>query len=351
MTQHYPTPQPKLLSILRLTGLSLSFVIVILLSFYVISISQDSPDRKLLLNALSYDLSIIFPLVYLIFIWSGRIPKLSVIPVFFVMTIIAGYLIPKDSQTHLNHISGWVLLLVELVLISFVILKSVKARRSYRQLKSADNDFYTNINTILKDSFPAFLVKILSLEFSVIYYSFFRWRRPPHRESHFSQATSGAISVLWVALFLILIETVVIHILLHKWAPTAAWIATALSLYGLIQILAIIKSFYLRPSRLSSDVLFLKCGLLRQVTINLSSILSVTKASWNSKKEDHFYFSPLKDFETPNILLELSEDHSVGSVYSTYPGIRKLAFYLDDPDKLIASIKKAQHERAGSVPS
>src|SRR5438132_1457589 len=75
-------------------------------------------------------------------------------------------------------------------------------------------------------------IAAVALVLAIVGYAVAGWRRPRPAATRFT-ATNGWSLYAGVFAFLCVVETPVVHLALHAW-PTAAWIATALSLYSVV---------------------------------------------------------------------------------------------------------------------
>jgi hypothetical protein len=93
------------------------------------------------------------------------------------------------------------------------------------------------------------------------------------KENEFSyHKDSGTITLLIAIIFIVAIETLVLHILLTKWSSLVAWILTFLSIYSGIQIFGFLKSMFKRPISIENNKLFLRYGIMNETTIDLKNI-------------------------------------------------------------------------------
>jgi hypothetical protein len=67
-------------------------------------------------------------------------------------------------------------------------------------------------------------------------------------------------------------EAALVHLLVARWSVTVAWILTALSVYGAVWLVAVARSFSLRPVLLTGDELIVRAGLLWTVRIPRSQV-------------------------------------------------------------------------------
>lgn len=123
--------------------------------------------------------------------------------------------------------------------------------------------------------------RLTEFEARVWYYGLLM-RRPPQfeGEQHFSTARAGGNAsnqVAWIVLMVI--DIPLAHLLLHYiWSPTAAWVATALTVWGLLYLVADYRATLVRPVSLAADALLVRCGALAaDVAIPYAMIESVQR--------------------------------------------------------------------------
>lgn len=124
--------------------------------------------------------------------------------------------------------------------------------------------------------------KAMASEFLIFYYAF-AWKPKPHVPpgmKAFSLHERSATNVLMGCMALVsLLEIVPVHVVLaSRWSATAAWIATGLSLWGAVWILALGRSFALRPTLAGPDSITVRYGLLFRLRIPVDRIRSIESA-------------------------------------------------------------------------
>jgi hypothetical protein len=100
--------------------------------------------------------------------------------------------------------------------------------------------------------FPPVVTKILETELTILYYALVSWRAKPIVPADARAFTIykrvGQADLFAMLPLVSVLEIVPIHLLLNRWSPLAAWIATGLSIYGMIWLTGLARSFALRPS-------------------------------------------------------------------------------------------------------
>ena len=150
-------------------------------------------------------------------------------------------------------------------------------------------------------------------------------------ENEFSyHKDSGTISLLIAIIFIVAIETVVLHILLQKWNVTVAWILTFLSIYSGIQLLGFLKSMSKRPILIKDDKLYLKYGIMKETTIDLKSIDSIEISSKDIElNKETRKISFLGELESHNIIIRLKKENELTGLYGMKRKYKNLVLHVD----------------------
>jgi hypothetical protein len=122
---------------------------------------------------------------------------------------------------------------------------------------------------------------MLAYEMSVIYYGLFSWRdRPavgPGRA--FSYHRAGSYGAIVFALLMVsACEIVAMHVAVSFASSAAAWLVTALGLYGVVWILGDYQAVRLRPLMVGADGLVVRLGLRWSVSIPRDAIAAISPA-------------------------------------------------------------------------
>ena len=228
------------------------------------------PHRYPLTIAASMDLSLTVPLAwYWLMVRSGFRSAATVPIVAFAGLWRASFLFPEIVPGKI-----WIGAAIEIAVIAGMVSGLRKARRDSAAFGDADplDRILMVCSTWLgpsADGQPRLAAKAIATEFSVFYYAF-GWKQEPHvpqGSRPFSLHQRSAANVLLGCLAAVsLLEIVPVHLLLRRW-PMAAWTATALGLWGSIWMLALSRSFALRPTLVTGDGIVVRFGLLFRLLI------------------------------------------------------------------------------------
>jgi len=108
---------------------------------------------------------------------------------------------------------------------------------------------------------------------------------------------------------------------------------TALSLYGLLFIVAEITATYKRPSFISDDVLFIRLGIRWQAAIPLSDINNISRISKKPLKSELTLNGGL--IAVPNTLITFKQPIWINGSYSIKKRIDQLSIFVDNQPELV----------------
>lgn len=291
---------------------------------------QITPDK--LAVGITFDLLLTVPFLYFLLIRKTSIPKTTIVPFLILGVIICSVILPQENQHYLGLFKTWILPLVELSVLLYVIYNVRKGIKSYKQKKGISIDFFTTLKNTCYEILPKNIVIPVVTEIAVFYYGFIYWKKRELKENEFSyHKDSGTITLLIAIIFIVAIETVVLHILLAKWSSSAAWLLTFLSIYSGIQIFGFLKSMFKRPIYIENDKLFLRYGIMNEATINLKNIDSIEISSKDIElNKETRKLSFLGTLESHNIIIRLKEENTLVGLYGVKRGFKNLVFYVDN---------------------
>lgn len=187
----------------------------------------------------------------------------------------------------------------------------------------------------LSELLPAPLVRLAAAELRWLHLGLFRWGAAPDVPAgcqgfaYHRHLTPIAVTLLTLQA----IEVAIHHLLLAHWSAFAAYSLFVVSDVGLVYMIALIKSFRLRPVLLTPEGVRVRTGLLIDRLVPYAAIAGV---------ETRFDSARVKDRGTlnagllawPNLLLPLQ---------APMPGRRApmtaIAFRLDDPEPFVRALQ------------
>lgn len=280
------------------------------------------------------DLALCIPLVYYFTICRKlNAPRISVLIVFLVCVGLATLIIPAESQLYLVQLKK-LLLVTELILISFFFWKLRSIVKRYKALSEISPDFIFNLrgafNQVVGQGVAG---SILISEIAMLRYGIFWWLGKKEIESHepsFSVHRETGYVAIWIVMCaVILVETILVHMLLWRWNMGIAIFATVLSVYGLIFFIADLSALIKRPITIRNNTLLLRVGIRWNAEIPLSTIKEIVFAKGfdKEKEKETLDCSVMKD---PNAILSLNEPIVVAGLYGIKKTAARIAFNIDD---------------------
>lgn len=232
--------------------LPLFLAVALSLNLAIAAIVRLHPDARVLLAA-SADLLVTIPLLYyFLVIRSGAQSWITLVPVLLAGLLRTSLLMPSTFS--------WkpaVGIFSEVALLALV---------AYR-VRSGESNFVT---------------RAVTAELSLLGYAFFSWRRrseiPAGARAFTLHRESGIVTLFGLLAAVSVVEAAGVHLIVQRWNPTAAWVITALSLYGAVLLVALARSILLQPVLITADDVYLRFGLLRQARIARSNIASIQAA-------------------------------------------------------------------------
>lgn len=289
---------------------------------------------------ITLDLLVIIPGLYFLLIQNTKIPKKTTILVMILGFLLGIHILPKSSQNYLEIFKNWILPFIELTILISVLYQSKRGYSQFKKYYEDDPDFYNSLKKVCTELLPSKLVLPLTIEFSVIYYGFIKWSKMiPKRNEYTYHTKSGTPALIYSFIFLIIIETLVVHILLSKWSIIAAWILTILSTYSAIQFLGFAKSLLYRPIVMNKSSVILKYGILSEVDIMYENIRNIENTKKRFKTNQLIQrLSPLGDLESHNIIIELNNEVQIKGLYGSKRTCKTVLLYIDEPKYFLQNI-------------
>lgn len=322
---------------------SLKHLWVYLIPFSIITISLALAWSGLLLKhpelaiGITYDLTILSPLLYLAVIWKKDIPKITALPLFGIGILISTLVLSQEHQTHLTYVITYLLPLVEVGLFIAIALLVRRIRKFYRANQATLTDHHELIGQAVKRVLGNHRVAVVfATEMSLFSYALFLWKRPIPAENQFTQTKRSTTLGLYGAVLMILvIESVPLHLLLEFWSPLVAWIVTILSIYSFFQLLGQMKALSRRFHELEVTGLRLRNGLFSELFIPYERIdfVEISERDLDNYDFEIKKIGMLSKLENHNIVLRLKEDVMVEKFYGLQSEARSIAFWVDDYKK------------------
>ncbi len=281
---------------------------------------------------ITFDLLLTVPFVYYLLIRKTNIPKITIVPLMIIGTVICSVILPNSNQFYLNLFKTWIIPLVELFVMGYVIFNLRKVIKHFKLNKSESADFYTTLKSSCSEILPKGFALAFATEIAVFYYGFIHWNKRILNKNEFSyHKESGTATLLIAILLIVAIETFVLHIILAQWSELAASILTFLSVYSGIQLFGFLKSIYKRPLVIQHDTLFLRHGIMNETTIAIANIERIELSSKDIElNKETRKLSFLGGLDSHNIIIHLKEENTLIGLYGIKRRYKVLAMHIDD---------------------
>ena len=298
-------------------------------------------------QAVLVDMMFTGPLLCLALLAWQRMPPVAAVPFVVIGLNAALFLAPPDLRPLVETLRwGSVALVLLLLAVTAVTLRR-KVRAAAPQVAhlSDPRDRFERLATLVLGSDRR--AQILAADWAFLRYSV---SPPPARPAAgavtlTSHRTSGFVPLLWAFVGLIVLETVILHVLVHLLAPLLAWVLTLLSLYSLLSLLGHIRALPRRATTIDGDSVTLRVGLFGQAEVPMAAIAAVTRIDANTPlPEGAQRLGVLGAIEPANLMLRLDRPVAVRITHGLGRKARDLVLHLDEPQVLIDAIARARQQ-------
>ena len=245
--------------------------------------SAQLRDRNAFVLGATIDMTVVIPAIYYFLIARPRRwPIATLAGVFFICFCVASIMMPPGSRGYLRPVGMTLFPALEALVAGLLFVKVRRAIASAGQVDEDQYDFPDKVRFALLESVGNnILTEVILTEVSAIYFALFSWRTKPRRRKAALQfsyhQTAGYEAVLIGFILLLVIEALIAHLLLHRYAPPLAWISALLTGYFIIWILGDYQAMRLRPIAISSDQLCLRLGLRWRADVPLENISALKR--------------------------------------------------------------------------
>ena len=279
-------------------------------------------------------------------------PLISAVPVFMLSLVVAHQVLPEEHQSALSLTTRIAVPLVEIVVLSVLAFTVHRTRKLLREARAQDpshDDFFDLARFSLRQTLPAPVSEILASELALFHYAFFGWRKsPPVGPRDFSHHRTGLSGVLTAGLILAtLVEIIPVHLLLHRWSSTLAWLVTALTVYGLFWLFGDFQAMRLRPHRVVDGKLHLRLGLRWSVDVPLADIVRLETLKGNGKPPAKQPDLKAVALGEQRYLIELRRPVFVRGLYGLRREVRSIGFTVDNPARFEEELRAIAQDSEG----
>ena len=279
--------------------------------------------------AAAFDLGVVVPALYFLLVVRGGIqPVSTMLPLCLLALFRATWVLPDSSL-----VRPLVAASVEVAAVALVV---TRMRRSLRHSQGAD--MLERIEAVILNfvRLPR-AAAIAAGEMAVFYYALASWgRRPeaPRGLQAFSiHERSGAASLFAALAAISAIEVPLVHLLVMRWNVKAAWVLTAIGIYGGIWLLGMSRALALRPILVGRGELVIRSGILWTIRVPLDRIVSIRAGGAASDLR----LCPGSD---PNLTIEFAEPVTALGMFGIRRRVTRVALAVDDPAGFQRSLER-----------
>lgn len=294
------------------------------------------PEWPLLL-----DLLVTFPVAYLLICRPGWKQWLKKCAGMLAFGLAFGSFAIPDTSKHLWHEIERIRPLAALAIPAEACL-AVLLVLSVRRLLRANGNCDQVLGDAIRRRFGSGISgRLMEFEARIWFYGLFMRKTPVFEgEQHFYTSRAGGnasnqLAWIWLMVF----DIPIAHLLLHfLWSPTAAWIATALTAWGLLYLLADYRATLVRPVSLAADALLVRCGAMAaDVAIPYSMIARVERVQHPARRlPGKRYFRHQGEM---NVELTLNADAKLPTLLGGDKTASHAVLGVDDPEKFVEALK------------
>lgn len=287
------------------------------------------------------DFTIVAPLLFLA--WQRKVTwKISI-------SLIAGgliaarfiipieYLAPFKTFTLLGFVMEGALIALEILLVVTLfryfptIIRTVK--------KSSLPLLFSFSQTVDKKVKKHPLIQVICAELLMFYYAFGTWKKTPIDQSNtFTLHKNSSLIAFYVLLIhAMIVESIVVHWLLHGKSFILSLILLVTNIYSIILLLGNIQAVRFNPLQIAEDRMYISLGLMKRMEIRWEDIERVIDdrevlERKLSKKTIDFV---ARDFEKvyPDIILKLNAPVKATLLMGIPKKFEEVAIRVDNPQK------------------
>jgi hypothetical protein len=301
-----------------------------------ISILPTSQTSPLFRGAISIDLIVTIPLCWFVLAKIG-IVSIKGTKWVFLTSVLAGIVFLREEArlTFLQTLEN-LLPFVLALLLAMIFCRGV--RWAYRITQSPDV-LLASTTEVTEKFGNNFIAKVIASELAMLIYLVAP--SPPNAvdERFFSShISSGYRSMLGGLLFAGLLETMVVHIVVHLFSPTFAWVLTISSLVGCMLVVSHMRALPRRRHSISDSALVLKNGLFGTAVIKLNEIDTVDPIDGFNDNETP-RLAMLGKLDPVNVKIVFKNPQTYEANHGIERTVSSLLFHVDHPGRFVEALR------------
>ncbi|REK71847.1 hypothetical protein [Paenibacillus paeoniae] len=325
-------------------GLAIFIVMAVLYAAGVAYLFRSDYMSEGIMLAAAFDGIVAMPvLFYMLCMRVAPLPKGWLIAIAVAAALFMYVMTPAPYATVLSSALRWLLPAMELVLVTYLLLRLTTIVNRYRSIARLTKQPPMMVlrEALIPMLGSGALLEIVTHELNVLYYAIMAGSKNSNRPQGTCftyHQTSQFKMVSIVFSIIIILETVGLHFLLSMWSPWAAWLSVAMNIYGILYLIAASRSMAHLPHRFTEQHMHIHYGFQGSAVIPLSIIDSIAQAvprALGEKVPKHMYLA-YSSIDTPQFEIRLKQPLHVKGVYGISKQASSIVITVDDPKAFIA---------------
>ena len=296
-----------------------------------------SPAPGVLAAAVVFDLAVALPAAYWWFFLRGRGATLRVVPVIALSLAGAWAVLPPGHRGIIDS-ARFLLVPLEVAAVGLVLRGIVRSL-------SRGGDMVERIGEAARAALPhRAAADAVAYEITLFYLALLSWRARPHvpagAAAFSTHRRSGYAGLVLAVVIMSAVEGTIVHLLAARWSVTAAWILTALSIYGVVWMLGDLQAIRLRPTLVQDDTLHVRVGLRWDVRLRWADVEAVEPrgaAPFPRRAPGHLRATPMGE---PNVVVTLRHPVRVRGPYGISRTVTRLGVAVDEQASFLSHVER-----------
>lgn len=302
-----------------------------------------SSGAAVVTTAVTIDLVVIIPALHYLLLVRGRgLPAITILPVVFLSLAVGAIILPSDDRALYDLLVRFVIPL-EMGAAAYVLYRLRLGWLASRSVGTDDilERYRAGARAALPTTVPSVgrAADAVAFEAAVAWFATRSWLSRPQAPAGATAFTghrmSGYGGVVLGLLMVVAVEVMAVHLLVASWSTSAAWVLTALSVYGAVWLVGDLRAVRLRPSWVDRDRICMRVGLRWTVTVPIARVRRARKLAAGEAAGDALRVA------LPNsrrVLLELDAPVTALGVYGIRRTATAIELGVDDPDGFLRRI-------------
>ena len=185
--------------------------------------------------------------------------------------------------------------------------------------------------------------RVLISELSIFYNALACWGMKPDvlpGGRGFSMHKESGTGLLFGLLAgLSLIEAACVHLVVRRWSTSIAWCISGLSVYGALLLIALSRSFTLRPIVVMRHSVLIRAGMLWSIEVARENIARIEAISPPFPDRGEPGYLRITGIADPNLILELRESSTAEGLFGRRKNVSRVGISADQPHELAQAVK------------